>query len=205
VIRAPFYVQTRPPYRKQAAFFRQHAQRFSRCGGAAGERKNPRPGAKLRGPRCTGRAWWPVDLVTWAAPAGPVAVVPGAQLFAPRYVHTFAVIRSQVRTYIRSYSRTWWPGPWSLAGDLVAAPGLAGDLVAGAWFVITCAPGVCDPRPGAGGHAPRLTIRALVAVVPGPWPAPWWPGRVPAGVLAIVSTHFDRAPNFGPRRTCRRL
>jgi len=84
----------------------ESAQRFSRCGrscgAAAGERKNPRPGAKLRGPRCTGRAWWPVDLVTWAAPAGPVAVVPGAQLFATRYVHTFAVIRYQVSTCVRS-------------------------------------------------------------------------------------------------------
>ena len=47
--------------------------------------------------------------------------------------------------------------------------------------------------PWAGGRsqvaAPRLAIRALVAAIPGPWPAPWWPGRVPAGVLAVVSTH----------------
>ena len=82
----------------------------------------------------------------------------------------------------------WWPGPWSLAGDLVAAPrwplpggrsGRAGDLVAG----------VCDPVTWATNVCAGLTIRALVAVVPGPWPAPWWPGRVPAGVLAVVSTH----------------
>jgi len=93
--------------------------------------------------------------VTWAAPGGPVAVVPGVQLFAPRLVHVLAVIRSQVSACVSSYSRALVPGPWSpagdlvaapgLAGDLVAAPGLAGDLVAGAWFVITCAPGVCDP------------------------------------------------------------
>jgi predicted phage terminase large subunit-like protein len=38
-----------------------------------------------------------------------------------------------------------------------------------------------------------------VAAIPGPWPAPWWPGRVPAGVLAIVSTHLPRAPDFGPQ------
>ena len=68
----------------------------------AGARKKPRPGAGLRGPRCTGRAWWPVDLVTWAAPAGPVAVVPGAQLIAPRLVHAFAVNRSQVSACVRS-------------------------------------------------------------------------------------------------------
>jgi hypothetical protein len=35
---------------------------------------------------------------------------------------------------MRSYSRAWWPGPWSLAGDLVAAPGLAGDLVPVTWW-----------------------------------------------------------------------
>lgn len=67
-----------------AAFFPLRAQLRVPLRVAAGERKNPRPGAGLRGPRCTGRAWWPVDLVTWAAPAGPVAVVPGAQLIAPR-------------------------------------------------------------------------------------------------------------------------
>jgi hypothetical protein len=89
----------------------ESAQRFSRCGrscgGAAAERKNPRPGAKLRGPRCTGRAWRAVDLVTWAAPGGPVAVVPGAQLFDPRLVHALAVIRSQVSACVSSYSRAW--------------------------------------------------------------------------------------------------
>ena len=57
----------------------------------------------------------------------------------------------------------------------MAAPGLAGDLVAGAWFVITCAPGVCDPvawclvsiaqvsDPRPGGRDPRAVARALVA------------------------------------------
>jgi len=162
----------------------ESAQRFSRsvrsCGAAAGERKNPRPGAQLRGPRCTGRAWWPVDLVTWAAPAGPVAVVPGAQLFAPMYVHTFAVIRSHVCTYVRSYSRALVPGRWPLPGgrsqvaaprwplpggrSQVAAPRwpLPGgrSQVAGAGFVITCAQ-VNDPRPG--GRGPWAVARALVA------------------------------------------
>jgi hypothetical protein len=82
----------------------ENPQRFLRvpCGGAAGARKKPRPGAGLRGPRCTGRAWWPVDLVTWAAPAGPVAVVPGAQLIAPRLMSTCAVNRSQVNEHMRS-------------------------------------------------------------------------------------------------------
>ena len=129
------------PQRFSAAFFPLR--------GAAGERKNPRPGAQLRGPRCTGRAWWPVDLVTWAAPAGPVAVVPGAQLFAPRLMSTCAVIRSQVSAWcavIRGPGDlargprpvTWWPlrtGPRPGAGDLVALGRVA-------WFVITC------PRPG---------------------------------------------------------
>ena len=162
-------------------------QRFcrcgSRCGGAAGARKKPRPGAGLRGPRCTGRAWWPVDLVTWAAPGGPVAVVPGAQLFAPRLVHALAVIRSQVSACVSSYSRAGGrdlvamvPGPWPVTWWPL--PG------ARAWwplFVIRW--------PGAGGRAPRLALRAPVAAIPGPWPAPWWPGRVPAGDIAMVSTH----------------
>jgi len=44
----------------------------------------PLPGGRSQVAAPGGRAWWPVDLVTWAAPAGPVAVLPGAQLFAPR-------------------------------------------------------------------------------------------------------------------------
>ena len=44
-----------------------------------------------------------------------------------------------------------------------------------------------------------LTIRGPVAAIPGPWAATWWPGRVPAGVLAVVSTHLPRAPDFGPQ------
>lgn len=132
-----------------------------------------------------GRAWWPVDLVTWAAPAGPVAVVPGAQLFAPRLMSTCAVIRSQVSAWcavIRGPGDlargprpvTWWPlrtGPRPGAGDLVALGRVA-------WFVITCArlvAGVCDPvtwcrwpcaqvsSPRPGGRDPRAVARALVA------------------------------------------
>jgi hypothetical protein len=75
---------------------------------------------------------------------------------------------------MRSYSRAWWPGPWSLAGDLVAAPGLAGDLVPVTWWprlVAWCLWSgglghkrlwpVSDPRPG--GRDPRAVARALVA------------------------------------------
>jgi len=104
----------RKPGTRSAPGYPSKTYRRIESGGAAGGRENPRHGAQLRGPCCTGRAWWPVDLGTWAAPAWPVAVVIGAQLFAPRYVHTFAVIRSQVSTCVRSYSRTWWPGPWWL-------------------------------------------------------------------------------------------
>jgi hypothetical protein len=84
--------------------------------------------------------------VAWAALHGPVAVVPGAQLFAPRYVHTFAVIRSQVCTYVRSYSRALVPGPWSPAGDLVAAPDRAAP-----WWPVTWWP--WSPLPGLSLHA----------------------------------------------------
>ena len=110
-------------------------------GAAAAERKNLRRGARLRGPCCTGRAWWPVDLGTWAAPGGRWPWRPARSYSLPgKYM------RAQLFADLVSWAVV--PGRWPL-------PGGRSQVAAPRWPVARCR----------------------------------WPGRVPAGVLAVVSTH----------------
>ena len=93
--------------------------------------------------------------------AGPVALVPGG--------------RSLV--------------PGGQAGPVAALPG-GGQAGRVAWFVITSSRLVhlVFVSGGLVRWSRRLVnVLGVRRLVRGPWSAPWWPGRVPAGVLAIVS------------------